>query len=137
MNLISGHSLEGYALPPLVNGDRLGQAEFHRRYKACPGSARFELIGGDCLHDLAPALAARRLSRGAGLRVGSTAGRPRGRILGHDATAILGEQTEPRPDLILRILSDHGRPVPARRQGLGQRPADSSPRSPTVPAPST
>ncbi|HEY2253742.1 MAG TPA: hypothetical protein VGH74_21860 [Planctomycetaceae bacterium] len=30
----------------LFNGDRLSQAEFHRRYEAQPDDVRFELIGG-------------------------------------------------------------------------------------------
>jgi hypothetical protein len=32
--------------PPLQNGDRLTQAEFHRPYKAHPDDVKFELIGG-------------------------------------------------------------------------------------------
>jgi hypothetical protein len=33
-------------IPPLVNGDRLTQPEFHRRYEAMPPNTRAELIGG-------------------------------------------------------------------------------------------
>src|SRR5262245_50797056 len=32
--------------PPLENGDRMTQAEFHRRYQAYPKDVKFELIGG-------------------------------------------------------------------------------------------
>ncbi|MBX6313828.1 MAG: Uma2 family endonuclease [Isosphaeraceae bacterium] len=34
------------APPPLVEGDRLDQPEFHRRYEAMPPGTRAELIGG-------------------------------------------------------------------------------------------
>jgi hypothetical protein len=33
-------------LPPLHNGDRLTQPEFHRRYEAYPEDVKFELKGG-------------------------------------------------------------------------------------------
>ena len=36
----------GLPLPPLHNGDRLTQAEFHRRYEAYPEDVKFELVGG-------------------------------------------------------------------------------------------
>ena len=32
--------------PPLVDGERLSQAEFHRRYEAMPPRTRAELVGG-------------------------------------------------------------------------------------------
>src|SRR6266403_2443471 len=32
--------------PPLHNGDRLAQPEFHRRYTAMPGEIKAELVGG-------------------------------------------------------------------------------------------
>ena len=35
--------------PPLVNGERLSQEEFHRRYEASPPHVRAELIGGELL----------------------------------------------------------------------------------------
>ena len=34
------------AVSPLVAGQRLGQAEFHRRYEAMPPRTRAELVGG-------------------------------------------------------------------------------------------
>ena len=34
------------AVPPLADGQRLGQAEFHRRYEAMPPRTRAELVGG-------------------------------------------------------------------------------------------
>jgi hypothetical protein len=32
------------AVPPLTNGARLTQAEFHRRYSACPDKVKAELL---------------------------------------------------------------------------------------------
>ncbi len=39
-------SLTQLHVPPLYSGDQMTQPEFHRRYKAYPEDARFELIGG-------------------------------------------------------------------------------------------
>jgi len=33
-------------LPLLVNGDRMKQPEFHRRYEAYPDDTKCELVGG-------------------------------------------------------------------------------------------
>lgn len=94
--------------PPLHAGDRLTQAEFHRRYEAYPDHVKFELIGGV-------------------VYMPSPLRRPHGRyhyLLGtvyclyeiatpgleglNNATTILGEYSEPQPDLSLRILPEWG-----------------------------
>jgi hypothetical protein len=98
--------------PPLYNGDRLTQAEFHRRYEAHPDDTKFELIQGIVY---------------AASGMASPLRRPHGRfhgILGtalflyeahtpgldtvDNATVILGLQDEPQPDLSLRIREDFG-----------------------------
>ncbi|HEV3342112.1 MAG TPA: hypothetical protein VG125_17225 [Pirellulales bacterium] len=35
-------------VPLLVNGERMVQPEFHRRYEACGEDEKWELIGGAC-----------------------------------------------------------------------------------------
>jgi Uma2 family endonuclease len=96
------------AVPQLHNGDRLTQPEFHRRYEAHPGKEKFELIGG--IVYLASPLRRphghyhEELSFALGLYRRATPGVE----LLIDATAILGEESEPQPDLALRILPEFG-----------------------------
>jgi hypothetical protein len=84
------------------------QAEFHRRYEAYPDDVKIELIGGV-------------------VYMGSPLKRPHGTsdfelglVLGlykaatpvvegaHNMTTILGEESEPQPDLMLRLQEDCG-----------------------------
>src|SRR5262245_35923620 len=94
--------------PPLENGDRLTQAEFHRRYQACPESVKAELIGG-IVYMASPlrrphATHHPELSGVLWLYKGATPGIE---VL-DNATTILGEESEPQPDLALRILPEWG-----------------------------
>jgi Uma2 family endonuclease len=94
--------------PPLRQGMRLTQPEFHRRYEAYPEDVKFELIGG-VVYMASP------LSEQHGFQHTELIGAfvqyktatPGTRQTG-DATTILGKKSEPRPDLSLRILSDYG-----------------------------
>jgi Uma2 family endonuclease len=94
--------------PPLVDGQRLGQAEFHRRYEAMPPQTRAELVGGivympsplsadhgESTPDVTTWLNLYR-HRTPGLR------------LADNATVILGEYGEPQPDAVLRIVPEQG-----------------------------
>ena len=95
-------------VPPLYNGDRLTQKEFHRRYEAYPEDVKFELIGGTVY-----------MASPLGLDHGSyhpelsgafwiyRAATPGTELL-DNATTILGEESEPQPDLVLRILPEWG-----------------------------
>jgi Uma2 family endonuclease len=94
--------------PPLQNGDRLTQPEFHRRYKAYPEDVKFELVGG-IVYMATP------LRREHGLHHTQLNGlfwlyhvdTPGVEAL-DNATTILGEESEPQPDLALRILPEAG-----------------------------
>ena len=96
------------SVPTLESGDRLSQEEFHRRYEAMPDDFKAELIGGI-------------------VYVASPTKRPHGDALlalsgvifsylkatpgvdaSSDATTILGEWSEPRPDVLLRIRPEYG-----------------------------
>lgn len=95
-------------LPPLRPGERLTQAEFHRRYEAYPDDVKFELIGG-IVYMASPlriphALYEEELSFALGLYRRATPGVQ----LLPNATTILGERSEPQPDLALRILPEYG-----------------------------
>lgn len=95
--------------PPLLcNGDRMTQAEFHRRYQAYPEGVQFELVGGT-VYMASPlrrphARYEEELSFAFGLYRRATPGVE----LLPNATTILGEESEPQPDLALRILAEYG-----------------------------
>jgi hypothetical protein len=95
-------------IPPLYNGDRLTQPEFHRRYEAMPPNTRAELIGG-IVYLSSPTRKPHgsehlTLSLPLGLYESETAGVE----AGSGATAVLAEDSEPEPDLALRILPEYG-----------------------------
>lgn len=101
-------------LPPLREGERLDQPTFHARYEAMPPGTRAELIGG-VVYMPSPL---KRPHGGTHLVLGwwlveyqsATPG-----VKGYDnATAIMGEESEPQPDSCLLIL----------RPGLGQTHGD-------------
>jgi Uma2 family endonuclease len=94
--------------PPLEAGDRLDQPTFHARYEAMPEGTRAELIEGI-------------------VYISSPLKRPHGRVhtivigwlLAYEratpgievldnATNILGPQSEPQPDVSVRILPEYG-----------------------------
>jgi Uma2 family endonuclease len=95
-------------LPPLHNGDHLTQEEFHRRYEAYPEDVKFELIGG-IVYLASP------LKRQHGIHhprlsfvLASYEASTPGLELADNMTAILGEESEPQPDLMLRLLKECG-----------------------------
>src|SRR5215471_6032963 len=95
-------------LPPLHNGDHLTQAEFHRRYQAYPEDVKFELVGGT-VYTASPLKRQHgtyhfELALALGLYKAGTPG-----VEGADnMTAILGQKSEPQPDLMLRLEKDCG-----------------------------
>jgi len=98
----------------LCNGDRMKQPEFHRRYEACPKNVRAELIGGVVY--MSPPVympSPLRWLHGAshnrlGLLLGLYQAGTTGVEAGDNATILLGEESEPQPDLGLRILPEYG-----------------------------
>jgi Uma2 family endonuclease len=95
-------------VPLLANGDRMKQPEFHRRYEQCPEGVKYELVGG-IVYMASPlrvphAFYAEELGFLLGLYRRATPGVE----LAPDATTILGEESEPQPDLSLRIVAECG-----------------------------
>jgi hypothetical protein len=93
---------------PLVEGEKLTQEEFHRRYAAYPEDVKFELIGG-IVYMTSPlrwphGVYHSQLNLALGLYQAGTPGIE----LGDNATTILGAKSEPQPDLALRILPECG-----------------------------
>src|SRR5437870_11792108 len=84
---------------PLHNGDHLTQKEFHRRYEAYPEDVIFELIGGVVY--MASPLKREHGTYHPELSLVLTlykAGTP-GVQVADNMTTILGEESEPQPDL--------------------------------------
>jgi Uma2 family endonuclease len=94
--------------PKLHTGDRMMREEFHRLYEQTPEDFRAELIGGVVY------------VRGRVTLTHGTAIPPIAALLFHyematpgvecacHPTLLLGEDSEPEPDLLLRILTEHG-----------------------------
>jgi Uma2 family endonuclease len=84
------------------------QAEFHRRYEAYPEDVKFELIGG-----IVHMAAAMKRPHGvyhpelSAVLTMYKAGTP-GVEVADNMTAILGDEGEPQPDLMLRLLTECG-----------------------------
>ncbi len=96
------------SLPPLREGERLTQKEFHQRYQAYPKDVKAELIGG-VVHIASPqrrphSVRHPLISFALVLYAGATPGTE---VL-DNATSILDEESEPQPDLALRILPEYG-----------------------------
>jgi Uma2 family endonuclease len=93
---------------PLYSGDRMTQAEFHRRYDAYPDDVKFELIGG-IVYMASPL---RRAHGRWHLQLGALLEEYAAATPGVEAldntTIILGDESEPQPDLVLRVLSEYG-----------------------------
>lgn len=92
----------------LYNGDHMKQPEFHRRYLAYPDDRKFELIGG-VVYMASPlkrphGTSHPELSLVLALYKGSTPGVE----VADNMTTILGEESEPQPDLMLRLLTEYG-----------------------------
>ncbi len=95
-------------LEPLVNGERMKQPEFHRRYEACPEEEKWELIGGIVYMASPLRLGHSRHDGKVGLVLELYELATPGTEALHNATMILGEESEPQPDLGLRILPEYG-----------------------------
>src|SRR5262245_36812324 len=95
-------------LPLLVNGDRMNQPEFHRRYEHYPADVRFELVGG-IVYQATPRPCRQgdylaSLSGVFGVYQSETPGVQAANFV----TIILGEESEPQPDVSVCISPEYG-----------------------------
>jgi Uma2 family endonuclease len=100
----------GGGLPPdyLNNGDRLTQKEFHALYERMPENVHAELIEGT-VYMSSPL----RVRHGSSHPWLTTAfvyymGHTPGVQVCDNTTVILGNESEPQPDLLLRVLPEYG-----------------------------
>ncbi|HVA50881.1 MAG TPA: Uma2 family endonuclease [Pirellulales bacterium] len=103
---ILAHPKKGVRL--FVNGERMSQPEFHRRYEACRNGEKWELVGGIVYMASPLKLKHSRYDGEIGLLLETYRLRTPGIEVMHNATAILGEHSEPQPDLAMRILPEYG-----------------------------
>lgn len=92
----------------LQSGDRMSREEFHGIYRGMPADFKAELIGGT-VYVASPL----KIPHGTVHPPLSTlffvyAARTSGLETGDNTTTILGEDSEPQPDLYLRILPEYG-----------------------------
>ncbi len=92
----------------LCNGDRMKQPEFHRRYEIYPKDVKFELIGGIVYMASPLRMPHGRYQPTLSLALALYQSATPGVEVADNATIILGEESEPQPDLLLRILPECG-----------------------------
>jgi hypothetical protein len=104
----TGVAPEVEAVPPLREGERLSRAEFERRYAAMPDHVKAELLEG-VVYMASPVSVAHcqphlLLATWIGTYLCATPG-----VAGGDnGTVRLADESEPQPDVFLRILETHG-----------------------------
>jgi len=96
------------AVPPLVEGDRLNQPEFHRRYEAMRSGTRAELIEGVVYMPSPVGIEHGESTIDVGTWLRLYVLQSPGVQALNGTTAILGRKSEPQPDLLLRILPEYG-----------------------------
>ncbi len=96
------------AVPPLVEGQRLDQPEFHRRYEAMPPGTRAELIDGVVYMPSPVGVEHGESSGDVATWLGVYRARTPGVQMLNGATTILGRKSEPQPDVSLRIRPEYG-----------------------------
>ena len=94
-------------LRSLINGERMSQPEFHQRYAASPPDEKWELVGGIVYMASPLKLKHSRYDGEIGLLLETYRLATPGVEVMHNATAILGEKSEPQPDLAMRILPEY------------------------------
>jgi Uma2 family endonuclease len=94
--------------PQLHSGDRLSRDEFHRAYSQAPKSFHAELIGG-VVYVASPVGEDHAFYQSLLVMIlASYATKTPGVRSGDNATLILGDDTEPQPDVLLRIEENYG-----------------------------
>ena len=92
----------------LVNGERMKQPEFHRRYSEYETDGKWELVGGIVYMASPLKRTHSRYDGEIGFLLETYRRATPGVEVLHNATAILGEESEPQPDLGMWILPEYG-----------------------------
>lgn len=108
MSIISRSAPKRSEPMELRNGDRMSRDEFHRLYENAPKSFKAELIGG-VVHVASPLRCAHGNHHGhLAMLFSAYEFNTPGVEMGDNVTVILGDQSEPQPDLYLRVLPEFG-----------------------------
>lgn len=92
----------------LQSGDRMNRVEFHRLYENTPKHFKAELIGGTVYVASPLGLAHANRHGHLGMLFAAYELNTPGTESGDNATVMLGDESEPQPDLLLRILPEFG-----------------------------
>lgn len=112
------------ALPPLEAGDHLDQPTFHERYEAMPPGFRAELIGGVVIVPSPLRVDHAEYHVDVNLWLGMYRARTPGVRCRDNGTAILGDDSEPQPDLALVIDPAHGGQTSINAKGYSVGPPE-------------
>lgn len=96
------------AAPDLEAGDKMSRAEFHRIYKNMPTDFKAELIGGIVYVASPLKYGHGKAHISLGTVLGTYEANTPGVDIGDNVTVFLGDDSEPQPDLFLRILPEYG-----------------------------
>jgi Uma2 family endonuclease len=108
MSIISRSAPKRSEPVELSNGDRMSRVEFHRLYENAPRNFKAELIGG-VVHVASPLRVAHGNHHGhLAMLFSAYEFNTPGVEMGDNVTVILGDQSEPQPDLYLRVLPEYG-----------------------------
>lgn len=94
--------------PELHSGDKMTQPEFHRIYSQMDESVRAELIGGIVYKASLLKLPHGQHHTFLAMLTSFYCGETLGTDTGDSVTTILGDESEPQPDLFVRILPEYG-----------------------------
>ena len=94
--------------PPLEPGDHLDQPTFHERYEAMPPGTHAELIGGVVYMPSPAKMPHGRFNSRVAYWLGVYEEATPGVESLYNTTAILADDSEPQPDVALRVLSEYG-----------------------------
>jgi Uma2 family endonuclease len=92
----------------LHSGDRMSRAEFHRIYSQMPEGFKAELVEGVVYVASPLKIRHGRLHLRLGALFAIYEGSTRGVEAGDNTTVLLGDESEPQPDLYLRVLPQSG-----------------------------
>jgi len=92
----------------LHNGDRMTREEFHQVYEKMPEHVKAELIGGIVYMASPLGLPHARSDPALTTVFFAYAGKTPGVEVCNNATVLLGRDSEPQPDVLLRVLPEYG-----------------------------
>lgn len=108
MSVVSSHPSPQRKVAELHSGDRMNRREFHEIYSQMPESFRAELVGG-IVYVASPLRIPHGQSDPLLITLFSIySARTPGTQVCSNTTVLLGEDAEPQPDVLLRVLPEYG-----------------------------